>query len=151
MSPSHTSMLSILRQEGFPALYKGIVPTLYKDIFFQMWQYCFYQQLNHFMGDYSHNKTATGMLYGGISSFAAYMLVYPFDFLRSKLQLDTTVINKHTLSVLPRNTLSIASQIYLQAGFKGFYRGYQMRLIKKIITNAVGWGLYENIKVNSTE
>ena len=59
--------------------------------------------------------------------------------------------NRESMSTLRshikyRNIVSTAKAIWREEGFKGFFRGVQMRMAIQSVSSGIGWGTYHLVK-----
>ncbi|EAR89379.1 solute carrier family protein (macronuclear) [Tetrahymena thermophila SB210] len=131
----------IYAEEGLRGFYKGIIPTLMRDLPWSGAQYSIYQSLismyEYFLQKPANENNLFIFLSGALSASASIMIFYPFDNIRVRYQ-----------GVRQQNTplLKLAYHIYQVEGFKGFYRGYLPRLLKKGAQGAIAWTIYEYLK-----
>ena len=81
---------SIYNGSGVKGFYKGLFPTLLRDVPWSGFQYSFYSLLMmQFLStsDPEWKKQILAPLVGGLSSVAAVMLTFPFDNLRVRMQI----------------------------------------------------------------
>jgi solute carrier family 25 carnitine/acylcarnitine transporter 20/29 len=79
------------------------------------------------------------MLGGAISGPALWVMVYPMDVIKSRLQTDALDKGKRQY----QGTLDCARQIFKQSGWKGFFRGLAPTLARAPISNAATFVTYE--------
>ncbi|KAJ6989930.1 folate transporter 1 [Populus alba x Populus x berolinensis] len=102
----YDALKTIMREEGWRALYKGIVPSLFLQVSHGAVQFTAYEELRKVVVDYKAKqrkedcKSAdTDLLnsvdyavLGGSSKIAAIILTYPFQVIRSRLQVYLLLI-----------------------------------------------------------
>lgn len=79
------------------------------------------------------------MLGGAISGPTLWLMVYPMDVIKSRLQTDALDAKSRTYS----GTLDCARKIFAQAGWKGFFRGLIPTLARAPISNSATFVTYE--------
>lgn len=79
------------------------------------------------------------MLGGAISGPTLWLMVYPVDVIKSRLQTDALDPAKRQY----KGTLDCARQIFAQGGFRGFFRGLIPTLARAPISNAATFVTYE--------
>ena len=130
----------IWRTEGYKGFFKGIVPSLIRDVPFSGIQYSLYTGLNNLSNYLLPNATesySTAFINGGVSSAAAILITYPFDNIRVRMQFSSL---KHGSQLK-----DVCRDIYQEEGMKGFFAGCMPRLMRKVVTGSIMWGLFENI------
>jgi solute carrier family 25 protein 38 len=63
------------------------------------------------------------------------MMIYPFDNIRVRMTVDRSKENPKVRAIF--------EEVLLKEGVVGFYRGYLPRILKKSISGAIQWTLYE--------
>ncbi|KAG6767885.1 hypothetical protein POTOM_026774 [Populus tomentosa] len=170
----YDALKTIMREEGWRALYKGIVPSLFL-VSHGAVQFTAYEELRKVTVDYKAKqrkedcKSAdTDLLnsvdyavLGGSSKIAAIILTYPFQVIRSRLQLGIL----YTLSICDRSCVFSPMQQrptmegiprYMDSwhvmkatarfeGFRGFYKGITPNLLKNVPASSITFIVYENV------
>lgn len=133
-------MKKIWVEEGIKGFFKGFFPTLMRDIPFSGLQYSIYTAMNSFTSKRSigNDSKVIGFVNGGISSALAIILTYPFDNIRVRQQ-----FSHNEAKLWPT-----VQEVYAKEGFKGFFVGCTPRLLRKVATGSIMWGLYEGISKN---
>ncbi|KAJ6907180.1 hypothetical protein NC651_017767 [Populus alba x Populus x berolinensis] len=177
----YDALKTIMREEGWRALYKGIVPSLFlvfvllQQVSHGAVQFTAYEELRKVIVDYKAKqrkedcKSAdTDLLnsvdyavLGGSSKIAAIILTYPFQVIRSRLQLGIL----YTLSICDRSCVFSPMQQrptmegiprYMDSwhvmkatarfeGFRGFYKGITPNLLKNVPASSITFIVYENV------
>ncbi len=143
---------SIYKKEGLKGFYTGIPATLFRDVPYAGIQYSCYKWTMDLYSKYvlggksAYESSVLVSTFGGISAMHAVLMTYPFDNLRVRLQC-------HDLASVARLDLtglkSMIRQVYIEEGIRGFYVGFLPRLMKKVTSSALIWGLYEKIRRDS--
>ena len=77
----------------------------------------------------------TVLCMGMTSSFAGQIIAYPLQLVRTKLQLA------------PKSSIGkVASSVFNDSGFAGFYRGIGANFLKGIPASALGYVAYEKAR-----
>jgi len=139
---------SVYNKNGLKGFYKGILPTIMRDVPYSGLQYSSYRFCMETWGKYvSPNKNAYDSalvvsMMGGLSSVFAVLITYPFDNIRVRFQTHDMVQSNQ-----PAPSLStLVRQVYKDEGLKGFYLGYVPRLMKKGASSALSWVVYEKLR-----
>lgn len=150
----YDALKTIMREEGWRALYKGIVPSLFL-VSHGAVQFTAYEELRKVIVDYKAKqrkedcKSAdTDLLnsvdyavLGGSSKIAAIILTYPFQVIRSRLQ------QRPTMEGIPRymDSWHVMKATARFEGFRGFYKGITPNLLKNVPASSITFIVYENV------
>lgn len=141
------AVMTIFQKDGLRGFYKGILPTLMRDVPYSGLQYSSYRFLMESWSKYvskersPYESPLIVSSFGAASAIFAVMLTYPFDNMRVRFQCHDLVTNPQHLGVA-----SMARQIYREEGIKGFYLGYLPRLMKKGFSSGLSWVVYEKLR-----
>jgi len=132
---------SILRKEGFRGLYKGLSPTLVRDIGYSGMYYCIYTEIKSIFSTEPNENRAVYFAYCSLlSAVLACGFTQPPDVIRSYMQLNS----KQSLSFMSTSKL-----IYRNHGLKGFFLGFVSRTTRRILISVLGWTLYEKFTIKN--
>nr|TKS02272.1 hypothetical protein D5086_0000165310 [Populus alba] len=151
----YDALKTIMREEGWRALYKGIVPSLFLQVSHGAVQFTAYEELRKVVVDYKAKqrkedcKSAdTDLLnsvdyavLGGSSKIAAIILTYPF-------QVGILVSNQRpTMEGIPRymDSWHVMKATARFEGFRGFYKGITPNLLKNVPASSITFIVYENV------
>ncbi|PNT26599.1 hypothetical protein POPTR_007G019000v4 [Populus trichocarpa] len=150
----YDALKTIMREEGWRALYKGIVPSLFL-VSHGAVQFTAYEELRKVIVDYKAKqrkedcKSAdTDLLnsvdyavLGGSSKIAAIILTYPFQVIRSRLQ------QRPSMEGIPRymDSWHVMKATARFEGFRGFYKGITPNLLKNVPASSITFIVYENV------
>ncbi|CAK9320707.1 unnamed protein product [Citrullus colocynthis] len=144
---------TILREEGFAALYKGIVPGLML-VSHGAIQFTVYEELRKVIANSRSKGTrvdaqSSGELLnsgdyavlGGSSKIAAMLLTYPFQVIRARLQ------QRPGNDGIPRymDSFHVLKETARFEGIRGFYRGITPNLLKNVPAASITFIVYENV------
>lgn len=130
-------MRSVVKENGIRGLFAGFGTTALRDAPFAGIYVYFYENLKQILTDsYSLSRTTTNMSSGILAGLAATVLTNPFDLIKTRIQLD-----KKQYPNLIRGVLRVLKE----DGVPGFFRGMLPRLIRKSISSAISWTVYEEI------
>lgn len=139
------SIANIIKERGPSEFYRGLLPTLIRDIRWAGIQYSTYQFLIDLYKKYigsPYNSSLLISLFGASSSTIAVLATYPFDNLRIRMQIR----DSHS----PRkNIIQLSKDVFREEGITGFYLGYLPRLVKKGVGTSITWVIYESVKKDS--
>ncbi|KAK8480482.1 hypothetical protein V6N13_024148 [Hibiscus sabdariffa] len=143
-SDSMYALRTILREEGWTALYKGLGPGLLM-VSHGAIQFTAYEELRRRMVDYKARKqkseSASNLLnsfdyavLGGSSKIAAILITYPFQ-------------QRPSDEGIPRymNSWHVVKETTRFEGVRGFYRGITANLLKNVPASSITFIVYENV------
>lgn len=137
---------SIFRQEGIRGLFKGLLPTLLRDISYSGTYYPLYTQTKLFVKQNKffpkEQESAYFALCALISSTITCALTQPPDVIRSYMQLSCKN---------DKSFLKTAAEIYSKNGLRGFFAGFLPRSTRKILMSVFSWTLYEKLSLRSNK
>ncbi|KAL6222343.1 hypothetical protein ACLB2K_005735 [Fragaria x ananassa] len=154
----YDALRTIIREEGFAALYKGLGPSLFL-VSHGAIQFTAYEELRKIIVDLkSKNSTSNsgssdtvlGPLWqlnsfdyaalGASSKVAAILLSYPFQVIRSRLQ------QRPSSEGIPRymDSWHVIRETARFEGVRGFYRGITPNLLKNVPASSITFIVYEN-------
>lgn len=138
-----------IHDEGFLAIYRGIIPTLcgalpYEGIKFGTvgyleYLYCSDEETIH------SNSPFRKMIFGGMGGIMAGLLTYPNDTVRRLLQVQGSRGTKAQYN----GYIDCVLQTYAKGGIQRFYRGLTINLLRMAPNAAVQFGTYELLKQSS--
>ena len=122
---------NILKREGIWAFYKGYPIT--------GMTYPMYVGLQFFI--YEWLKTDFSYFAGAIAGMTAQTLMYPGDILKRHLQINgiDNTGNKYN------GLIDCICKIYNKYGFRGFYTGYGVNLIKAVPETMIQFAVYDKV------
>ncbi|GMI94044.1 folate transporter 1 [Hibiscus trionum] len=148
----YDALRTILREEGWTALYKGLGPGLLMQVSHGAIQFTTYEELRRVMVDYKAKKqkseTASNLLnsfdyavLGGSSKIAAILITYPFQVIRTRTQ------QRPTDEGIPRymNSWHVVKETARFEGLRGFYKGITPNLLKNVPASSITFIVYENV------
>ncbi|XP_020231148.1 folate transporter 1, chloroplastic isoform X2 [Cajanus cajan] len=145
---------TIMRGEGFSALYRGIVPGLFLQVSHGAIKLTAYEELRKVTVDFKskrstlHNQNPDNLLnsvdyavLGATSKLAAILLTYPFQVIRSRLQ------QRPSGDGVPRymDTWHVVKETARYEGVRGFYKGITPNLLKNAPASSITFIVYENV------
>lgn len=142
-----------MREEGWAALYKGLLPSLFL-VSHGAIQFTAYEELRKVVADFkskksrSHSGSADSVLnsvdyaaLGASSKVAAILLSYPFQVMRSRLQ------QRPSSEGIPRymDSWHVIRETVRFEGVRGFYKGITPNLLKNVPAASITFIVYENV------
>ena len=133
----------IYKEEGVKGYYKGLGPTLLRDLPFSGLAYTFYRQYHHMFKELFGDSKYVSMFSGGLAGFTATLITHPFDIIKTRNQFNH--ISK-TEQFKYQGIIHAFQCIYKIEGLKGFTTGLSIRIIERTIAFSSVWFIYENLK-----
>ncbi|XP_056163063.1 folate transporter 1, chloroplastic-like isoform X1 [Syzygium oleosum] len=145
---------TIMKEEGWRALYKGIVPSLFLQVSHAAIQFTSYEELRKVVielkakgrkeGLESADKMLNSVDYailGASSKLAAILLSYPFQVIRTRLQ------QRPCTDGTPRymDTWHVVKETARFEGLRGFYKGITPNILKNVPASSITFIVYENV------
>ncbi|GLT81249.1 hypothetical protein SLA2020_526430 [Shorea laevis] len=131
----------VLRSEGGTrGLFKGLVPTLAREVPGNAVMFGVYEAVKQFMaGGQDTSKLGRGSLIiaGGLAGASVWLSVYPTDVVKSVIQVDDYKNPKFSGSI------DAFRKILASEGVKGLYKGFGPALARSIPANAACFLAYE--------
>lgn len=141
------ALVSIARQEGVLALYKGMGTTLIGAVPYQGLKFGAYEVMKKFLRsalDVEEEDLSATMRVGSgaFAGLCAQTLVYPFDVIRRRNQAHTGKGSRYKSPVDGFRTIAREEGIK-----KGLYRGLTLNFLKSIPNVAIYMSLFDYIKM----
>ena len=134
--PTINVIKDIIKNDGIMGLYKGTIPTIYKQslsVGFRFWMYSIIKDFFEKDGRKinSYETIFTGAFAGGLST----TFNHPFDVVKSRIQSNTN----------SGGTFQIMNKIIKDEGIKGLFAGLTARFFRVAIAQGATFYIYENI------
>ncbi|KAK9465667.1 mitochondrial carrier domain-containing protein [Lipomyces arxii] len=135
---------TIIREDGFGAVYKGVIPVTLRQsssAMFRLGSYNFMKQKVQEFNKVDPDKPLSGPATFAIGSVAGIITVYmtmPFDTLKTRMQ----SLQSRTEY---RNTFHCAQRILTEEGFLTFWKGTTPRLGRLILSGGIIFSIYEKV------
>jgi solute carrier family 25 citrate transporter 1 len=127
----------IVKQEGFSGIYKGLTPTIIRQGSNQAIRFVVYDKVVKALSNGQEPLVWHTLTAGGVAGAASVFGNTPVDVIKTKMQgLDA---NKY------KNSWECAKDVWVQDGFKGFYKGTVPRLARVCGDVALVMTLYSKI------
>jgi len=144
-----TMTKSIVKVEGVKGLYRGGVITVLREVPGNAVYFGLYDViLHHFTENYGHS-TGGVLCAGAAAGFFSWVMVYPQDILKTKLQCDVgNGVRKYPSHKLwiDGGIINCAKEIYKADGLRGFTKGISACSVKGIVAEASTFLVYEKVK-----
>lgn len=129
---------SAIKNEGFGAFYKGIGPAWLREASYTSLRLGLYEPVKALVGATASagffRKFLAGALAGAIGSLAGN----PFDVLKTRMMADKTS-NK--------GLGEISGEIFKAEGLAGFYKGFNVNVMRAMVLNATKMACYDTCKL----
>lgn len=145
-----SAIRQLVRYDGFLSLWRGLGPTLLRDVPFSSIYWASYEFMKQKM-DQRTPSIQFSLFAGAIAGSVAGITTIPFDVAKTHKQIelgerDLIDPTKRNQSNNPRNTLDILKKIYRQTGVSGLFSGMVPRTIKVAPSCAIMITCYESGK-----
>jgi adenine nucleotide transporter 17 len=132
------TFLTIVREDGFFALFQGLVPSLVLVIN-PVIQFVLFERLrlwltNHRVG--RQLNAADFFALGALTKLCATFLTYPLLVVKTRLQLKEHT-NTNDPNLRYSGTIDGLRKIWQQEGLAGFYKGVETKLLHSVLTSAI--------------
>ncbi|XP_022846853.1 mitochondrial carnitine/acylcarnitine carrier-like protein [Olea europaea var. sylvestris] len=130
----------VLQTAGARGLFKGLVPTLAREVPGNAAMFGVYEALKTYLAggrDTSELGRGSLMLSGGLAGAAFWLSVYPTDVVKSVIQVDDYNNPKFSGSI------DAFRKILASEGVKGLYKGFGPAMARSIPANAACFLAYE--------
>lgn len=147
----HDALRTILKEEGWTALYKGIMPALFL-VSHGAIQFTAYEELRkvatNIKSEKSNSEAAPEVLnsldyafLGATSKVIAILFTYPFQVVRARLQ------QRPNSNGIPRyaDSWHVTKETARFEGARGFYKGITANLLKNVPASSITFIVYENV------
>ncbi|XP_015889864.3 folate transporter 1, chloroplastic isoform X1 [Ziziphus jujuba] len=150
----HDALRTIMREEGWKALYKGIVPSLFLQVSHGAIQFTVYEELRKVVVDLKSRKSTESSessetvlnsidyaALGASSKIVAILVSYPFQVIRARLQ------QRPGIEGIPRymDSWHVVKETARFEGLRGFYKGITPNLLKNVPAASITFVVYENV------
>lgn len=134
------------RTSGIQALYRGLAPTLYRDVPFSGVYWTMYEYLKVRLPEYfklnEENAFAVSFTSGALSGMTASLVTHPMDVVKTRHQIDRIKGSTYDGS----NSFSSISQLIRSEGISSLYVGSFARVAKVAPACAIMISSYEVLK-----
>ena len=138
-----------MKKEGPTVMFRGLVPTLYRDVPFSAIYFAGYESMKRVLTgaglgernpeDGRLKEFGVAFLSGSSSGILAAIVTQPFDLIKTRLQAEAQHNKKQS------NTLQIWRQIVARDGTSGLFRGLSPRVAKVAPACGIMIGSFEFI------
>jgi len=140
------AVYTIIREEGLPALYRGVSLTALRQATNQGANFTAYQELKKLAHKWqpdlqelpSYQVMAIGLISGAMGPFSNA----PIDTIKTRLQKASRVAGESAWTRIRH----IAGEMWREEGFRSFYKGITPRVIRVAPGQAVVFAVYERVR-----
>ncbi|XP_047319969.1 folate transporter 1, chloroplastic isoform X2 [Impatiens glandulifera] len=148
----HDALITIMKEEGWSALYRGIVPGLFLVTHGAI-QFTAYEELRRHLvsfrskdreEDYGGVEMLNSIDYaalGASSKLSAMIVTYPFQVIRSRLQQRPSKDGTQRYV----DSWHVLKETVKFEGLRGFYRGITANMLKNVPASSITFIVYENV------
>ncbi|XP_036414349.1 solute carrier family 25 member 40 isoform X1 [Colossoma macropomum] len=136
---------SAVHTEGWLALWRGLGPTLLRDVPFSAMYWYNYEKGKSLLCWYkSSDPTVTiTFIAGAVSGSIASIVTLPFDVVKTRRQVELGELQARNLPAQGSSTYNMMKRIVGESGIKGLFAGFMPRLIKVAPACAIMISTYE--------
>jgi len=128
--------VKIMKSEGVKGLYRGTIATLWRDVPGSGGYFAAYEFVKRSFipegGTAKDVSTGALLFAGGMAGVVNWLLVYPIDIFKSRVQTDQTGKYKPG----HRGMLQVYHEVLAEAGWKGLFKGLGPALLRSFPANA---------------
>lgn len=139
-----------VKSEGVLSLWKGLAPTLMRDVPFSCLYWFNYEKLRRLFNGDQADVVSFGSSFaaGALSGSLAALVTLPFDVVKThrQIELGEQSIAGHTKPTTQKSTLEVMRSIYRQHGYQGLFTGIVPRVSRVAPACAIMISTYESGK-----
>lgn len=133
---------SIYASSGIIGIYKGLLPTLFREsvglgIYFATYEALIARELASTGLSRAELPGWKLCMFGGLSGYTLWFGIYPVDVIKCKLQTDLLTKPNY------RGSLDVFKDIALRAGIRGFYKGFLPTILRAAPANGATFAVFE--------
>ena len=130
---------TIFNENGVRGLYKGLSPTLIRDINYSGIQFMIYDNLKKSLDiDDQKNNSRSIAVCALLSGTIACFFTQPPDVVRTRMQLQP--VKYYSL-------IQTVKTIYSEEGVRSFFIGFIPRSTRRILITVLSWTIFEKMKI----
>ncbi|XP_026780572.2 probable mitochondrial glutathione transporter SLC25A40 isoform X3 [Pangasianodon hypophthalmus] len=138
---------SAVHTEGWLALWRGLGPTLLRDVPFSAMYWYNYEKGKAWLCRYNKTTEPTfsiAFISGAVSGSIASIVTLPFDVVKTRRQVELGELQARKLSSQAScSTYTVMKRIVAESGIQGLFAGFMPRLIKVAPACAIMISTYE--------
>jgi solute carrier family 25 carnitine/acylcarnitine transporter 20/29 len=133
----------IIKNNGIKGIYLGLCSTLLREcpayaIYFGLYETLMHSKIMKY-GSKENTPIIYPVIFGGISGIGLWLLTFPFDVVKSKIQADDSVNRKYN------NILNTFKIIHMENGIGGFFKGIAPCLVRAPLVNGLTFLAFESV------
>lgn len=132
---------SIIKRQGVAGLYQGTLPTLLRQCVGGLAWWPSYELTKPVCIE-KFGKSMGVVCAGGFSAYIYWVAIFPFDVVKTRMQTDAVNPKKR----MYRSTVHCIESIWRKEGWRAFWKGLDIMLVRSFPTNATGVLAYENVR-----
>jgi len=135
----------IYNAEGIRGLFRGNLICILREIPGFGFYFGSYELLKAWMYKNDWSGHATSLIAGGLAGFISWVVSYPQDAIKTKLQCDVDAAKKYPQHKWIRDggIISCGKDIWKYEGMHGFWRGFSACAMRSIVSEACTFFVYE--------
>lgn len=122
-----SSIRTLIRTNGFQVMWRGLGPTLWRDVPFSGFYWASYEKWKRAFAKRGHEGARVAFINGAISGTSAALITSPFDVLKTRRQ---ALIMSSSLTDKGSSTFRLLLQIFRTEGPSAFFAGIIPRIAK---------------------
>ncbi|KAI8898181.1 mitochondrial carrier domain-containing protein [Globomyces pollinis-pini] len=127
---------SIIKTDGFRGLFAGFGATALRDAPFAGIYVFFYENFKAPIATFTTSHSLTNISSGLLAGLAATISTQPFDMIKTRIQLQPTEYP---------NLVHSFRRVFAEEGYRGFFGGMVPRMLRKTMSSAISWTIYEEV------
>ena len=124
--------ITIYKQHGIKGLYKGFGPTWLRESMLGVY-FGSYDAFMSFFKARNYPVQATCLLSGGFAGVATWAVMYPFDYIKTRIQSDSLT------NPVYKNSFDCLQQEVNRKGLRVIFTGFQIMVVRAFVVNAAGF------------
>lgn len=142
----------VLRDEGPRGFYRGMIPTLVRDVPFSGLYVLIYTRLKAQLEERFTHVPGYGLHFasGVVAGVMATTVVHPADVVKTRMQLSILRTGERGELTNVRNSLTLrqtVARMLHDEGWRAFSKGILPRVVKRTLSTAVTWTIYEQLSI----
>jgi len=135
----------IYNSEGIRGLFRGNLICILREVPGFGFYFASYEWLKAYMYKNNWSGHATPLIAGGLAGFISWVVSYPQDAIKTKLQCDVDAAKKYPTHRWLRDggIINCAKDIWRYEGMHGFWRGFSACAMRSIVSEACTFFVYE--------
>jgi len=123
-----SSVRTLVRKNGFQFMWRGLGPTLWRDVPFSGFYWASYETWKRAFTRRGHEGTWVAFISGAISGTSAALITSPFDVLKTRRQ--ALIMAPSTTHNVSSSTFPLLFRIFQTEGPSAFFAGIIPRVVK---------------------